>query len=70
MLAALSLVFLILKFFIIRLIKNKKQSKPQAKSNEQMYYLEKEQLEIVRLFDKLSDENKAKIKSEMYQMKK
>lgn len=68
-LALIGFLFLFVKFLITRAInKNKNNSNSNIKneSKDQKYYLEQEQLEVIRLFDKLTDEDKARIKNDMY----
>ena len=68
-LALIGFLFLFVKFLITRAInkhKNNSNSNIKNESKDQTYYLEPEQLEVIRLFDKLADEDKARIKNEMY----
>lgn len=69
-LGAIGAAFLILKFIIIKALNNKKgnsKSKNQKNYNDEgrEYYLDKDELEAIRLYSKLTEEDKKKIKLEM-----
>lgn len=69
-LALIALFFMFVKFLIIKAIKKAKsdtgtKTKSKVKEDGQQYYLSNEELEIIRSYNKLSEDKKQEIKEKM-----
>ena len=61
----IALIFLIIKYLIIKAIKKTKYKKQPKSEEGRKYFLNNDELEAIKLYNKLKDENKKEIKEQM-----